>query len=168
MDNDMQRLIDQLAIQQVLARYARGADRGDTELLTGVYWEDSIDNHGPMVGNGYEYAKGMAERLPTIYHATFHHLGQTCFLKMEPTRVACETYFMSAKRNVDVSQPGHMTYGRYYDLFEKRNGEWKIFRRDVIFDICQPMSPETAFVPGQTLGRRDRQDPSYRPPGSNS
>src|SRR5262245_17777267 len=45
-------LLDKQAIQEVLARYCRGVDRADLELLRSVYHPDAIDNHGTFNGNG--------------------------------------------------------------------------------------------------------------------
>jgi hypothetical protein len=39
------------AIRQVVARYARGVDRLDAEVMKSAYWPEATDDHGVFVGN---------------------------------------------------------------------------------------------------------------------
>jgi len=56
--------------------------------------------------------------------------------------------------------------GRYIDLFEKRDGQWKILRRKITneWNVVQPAGRITdqGYLALYNLpGRRDKQDPVY-------
>jgi hypothetical protein len=48
--------LDFIEIQQVLARYSRGIDRMDRDLILSVYWEDAYDSHAVCEGLPTEFA----------------------------------------------------------------------------------------------------------------
>jgi hypothetical protein len=43
-------LLDREAIREVMARYCRGIDRLDVELIKSAYHPDAFDDHGPFKG----------------------------------------------------------------------------------------------------------------------
>ena len=48
-------LSDHDAIRQVAARYARGVDRLDGDLMKSAYWPEATDDHGVFVGNAMAF-----------------------------------------------------------------------------------------------------------------
>jgi len=42
-------------IRQVAARYSRGVDRLDGDLMKSAYWADATDDHGVFVGNAMDF-----------------------------------------------------------------------------------------------------------------
>ena len=97
------------------------------------------------------------------------------------TAAVVETYFM-AVMELSPESEGHRkmllgdanpaqidgtiridVLGRYLDRFEKRNGRWKVARRQVAFDATHAR-PNAGSVDDRTnwvLGRRDDSDPIY-------
>jgi len=161
--------LDYIQIQQVLARYSRGIDRMDRELILSVYWEDAYDSHGVCEGNREAFADWIGENM-TRYAASNHMLGQS-LIEIEADHADCETYFAAFHHL--PGQDGDLMVvvgGRYHDRFERRNGEWRIHRRRVLFDWMQE-TPMVDALPrldlprrNEVMGRRDRADPSYRSP----
>ena len=54
---NVQYLKDRLAIQDCIARHARGHDRHDSALLGSTYSEDGVDEHGNAINPGPKYAE---------------------------------------------------------------------------------------------------------------
>jgi hypothetical protein len=82
-----------------------------------------------------------------------------------------ESYFLAYHREDHdnphplLNPPGTDLFaaGRYVDRFERRGGEWKIARRDVLRDVTR-IDPRSEELPEPVEGprsRRDRDDPSY-------
>src|SRR5262245_41375332 len=46
----LRRLLDRQAIIDCIHRYARGVDRGDTDLLRSAYHPDAVEDHGAYIG----------------------------------------------------------------------------------------------------------------------
>jgi hypothetical protein len=159
--------LDHIQIQQVLARYARGIDRMDRDLILSVYWVDAFDKHGVCEGNPVEFADWVGENMIN-FKASSHFLGQS-LIDLDGDRADCETYFTAYHHEprADGDVMG-VAAGRYHDLFERRNGEWRVLRREVLFDWIQETQIGDALdrMPlirrDKCLGRRDRGDASYR------
>ena len=54
MDPDLQRLLDERAIERLLVDYCRGVDRLDAALVASVYHSDGTDDHGSFKGLGVD------------------------------------------------------------------------------------------------------------------
>ena len=155
-----QRTDDMLAIGQVLARYCRGIDRLDAEILSGVFWPDSHDDHGIFQGGRAEFIEWVIPVMRNQYSLTNFMLGQSYF-EFDGEQAAVETHFSGRGwgfgGNPEVF--GSLC-GRYADLFETRDGEWRILRRTVIYDgamAAQAVPQEYRRVEGL----RTREDRSY-------
>ena len=57
MDPELQRLLDERAIERRLVDYCRGVDRGDAALVASVYHPDGTDDHGSFKGLGVDFAE---------------------------------------------------------------------------------------------------------------
>jgi hypothetical protein len=161
--------LDYIEIQQVLARYSRGIDRMDRELILSVYWEDAYDSHGVCEGGPEAFADWIGANM-TRYAASNHMLGQSR-IDLQGETADCETYFAAFHHERrDEGDAMVIVGGRYHDRFERRGGEWRIHRRRVLFDWMQdsPMVDALGRLEigrrDELMGRRDREDPSYRSP----
>ena len=171
MTSDARLALDHVEIQQVLARYSRGIDRMDRELILSVYWEDAFDSHAVCAGDPIQFADWVEANM-SHYKATSHMLGQS-LIKLEGDQADVETYFAAfhhaPRGDGDVML---LVGGRYVDAFERRRGEWRIHRREVLIDSVQdsPMGEALRGIsllkPSESLGRRDRQDRSYFSPAT--
>ena len=164
-ESAIQELLDKEAIRDALVRYCRGVDRGDADLICSAYHPDAEDDHGFSRFTGETVGPVLVERLrirsPRVY---MHHITNQLIELQSPDRAASETYF-----TVWISMEREGTHnvlhaiGRYLDRFERRNGEWKIARRLVITEHTQVLPPgdEVPASRPESLGRGDREDPSY-------
>jgi hypothetical protein len=168
------RLEDRAAIQDCLARYARGVDRGDWDLVLSTYHPDAYDAHGDYRGGMDGFIAWLDKRLRGVDNS-MHLLGNCLVEFAGPEFAFVETYFVS-RRLVPPKEdrPGEVppgaalcreVAGRYVDQFERRDGQWRVLHRIV---VVEGSSQSVALgglrtpSPSVTWGRRDREDPSYR------
>lgn len=170
---DLQRRLELMLardeIRTVLARYARGVDRADAELLKSCYHPDAIEEHGGnYTGNAHAYVDGAVPRIRTM--GAMQHLLGNSHIEVEGDIAWVETYvwtfarFAQADGSLDT-----FTGGRLVDRFERRDGEWRIAHRRTVFDWnrdtlscegwCRGLFDPAR--PGMHLGRKDRSDVSY-------
>ncbi len=167
-DRALQDLLERDAIRQVLARYCRGADRCDIELLASCYHDDAIDSHGPFAGSAQQFADWVIDKQRTTSIITQHAVSNVVIEFDEARRTA---WVESAFAATHIRPPGgdfdepylDTFWGRYVDRFTKRDGRWAIASREVVHDwserrACGPRMPN---VDSYRPGRKDRSDPSY-------
>ena len=69
-------LSDHDAIRQVVARYARGVDRLDADVMKSAYWPEATDDHGVFVGNAMVFCERVVEthkRFAGTMHCNMNH-----------------------------------------------------------------------------------------------
>ncbi|MFA7587814.1 MAG: nuclear transport factor 2 family protein [Novosphingobium sp.] len=162
MDADLKEWVDRQKIYEVIARYCRGVDRGDPDLIRSVYHADATDDHGMFQGLGHDFADWIVKWNRENIKLSQHFIGN--FLCEFHKEVALtETYCISFSEDFSGQ---HMTvYNRYLDRFEFRHGHWKIAERRVVLDLTRidPISGSFGNAPGWdfTWGRMDDRDPVY-------
>ena len=126
-------IIDRERIRDCLARLARGEDRRDAELIKGCYWPDATDDHGVFVGSFQEYLAWVVPGAPSI-PVTLHTLGQS-LIELRGDTAAVETH-VTAYHRIDTGgqERDVVIGGRYLDRMERRNREWRIAHRTMIYD----------------------------------
>lgn len=134
---DQEKLAMMMARQEilaVLARYARGVDRADAELLASCYHDDAIEEHGTTFnGPASEYIAGAMERLK-LMGPLAHYLGSS-HIEFDGDTAWVETYVLTfARLSADGEDTDTLTGGRLCDRFEQRGGEWRIAHRKMTFD----------------------------------
>ena len=165
MDTRLKRLLDEAAIRDCMARYARGVDRMDRTLIEGAYWPDGHDRHAHFQGSPKEFADWVLG-LVANDELTSHLLGQS-LIRFEGSRAAVETYYFArhlAQR--DGRDVVMAATGRYADVFEERDGEWRVLEREVIVDWAEyvPITERQStdlMIDEQPIGRRAPDDYSY-------
>jgi hypothetical protein len=170
-DRTVQQLLDEQSIRKVLARYCRGIDRLDRELVRSCYHPDAIDSHAGFEGTVDEFI-AYAWRLLSRFSMTMHFLGSTLVEFADDRRdlATAETYGIAFHRSEGGRQKDNWASGfRYVDRFERRVdaggelGEWRIARRVVAAEWMQVDSLDLhlPFAEGVQRGRRDPSDPVY-------
>jgi hypothetical protein len=136
----------------------------DLELIRSIYHPDAVDDHSARYsGPGLGFADYIAESFPARNFTSTSHQVTNCMVDFDGgSRATAETYFTAAQSNgTDIL----WMLGRYLDVFEERQGEWKILHRRVVHDMNFVTHLEDAFPPSDFLvGRQDRSDPSYSAP----
>ena len=159
-----QSIEDRHAIEDVLRQYCRGVDRGDVDLLRDVYHEDAIDDHGTFQGDGRAFAEHLVSATKDRWLASQHLLHQSNF-DIDGDTAYVETYFTAHHRvrgETGGSEVLETFGGRYVDRLERRDGAWRIARRQVVHDWSRVQEIEQAY-PNEafTQGVRSRDDASY-------
>jgi SnoaL-like protein len=133
---ELQRFVDREAIRECLACLARGEDRRNAELITAAYWPDSITDYGVFKGNFDEYLAWVVPGAEAITN-TQHVLGQS-FIDLKGDTARVETQVISYHRvDMGAGEQDTCIGGRYLDGFEKRDGEWRIASRMMLYDWYQ-------------------------------
>lgn len=154
-------LIARAEIHQCLLRYCRGVDRGDKALVASAYHDDGYDDHGTFKGLGRDFAGHIVDRMDTTGTVGMHQITNS-YVEVDGDKAVGETYFIAVNPEGPdmVKTPGvRFVYGRYFDRFEKRAGEWKIARRQVLIDWAQPNDDGTPWprMPAFSQGLRQAQ-----------
>lgn len=164
----LRRLVDVHAIQEVMLRYARAIDRNDGEAMMGIFWPEGVDDHGMYKGTAEGFMRRSRKNRDAIL-SRHHLIGPAHVLSMDGDRAKVETYTLfTAVLPADDGDGtlGHLA-GRYRDLFEKRDGEWKVLRRLVIYDSVTNQDYQPAWryydiPPGVNRGAVEPDDPTYQ------
>lgn len=136
MDSDLQTLINRDKIHQCIARLARGEDRRNAEMITASLWKDSITDYGVFRGNFDEYLAWVVPGADAI-PCTQHVIGQS-YIDLKGDKALVETQVVSYHRvNMGSEERDTVIGGRYLDKFEKRNDEWRIVERTMLYDWYQ-------------------------------
>jgi ketosteroid isomerase-like protein len=137
-DPELQRLLDEAAIARLLALYPRALDRKDHALLASLFHPGAIDEHGVYNGSASGFVDFMREVSKPGVHWT-HHNG-TQIIEIEGDVAHAETYCIALCRQGPRGTEGFdkqiFLRLRYLDRVEKRDGQWKIAHRRVVYSPC--------------------------------
>ncbi len=137
MSDDITSYIDKAKITEAIARLARGEDRRDGELIKSSYWSDSVTDYGVFRGDFDAYYAWVIPGSDAITN-TQHMIGQS-HIELDGARAKVETQVISYHRVDYGGGDEHDTVigGRYLDVFEKRDGDWRISSRTMLYDWYQ-------------------------------
>ena len=136
MEMDLAALLDREAIRACLARLARGEDRRDAALISASLWPDSVTDYGVFRGDFAAYLAWVVPGADAIAD-TQHVLGQS-HIELAGDSARVETQVISYHR-VDYGTQHQDTVigGRYLDVFARKDGEWRIAERTMLYDWFQ-------------------------------
>jgi hypothetical protein len=113
-------------------------DRNDPALVAAAFHDDAVDNHfGPVLPfrEAIGTLKATRPGSPPSKTTSMHNLSNI-LIEVDGDVARCESYV-----NVIVRIPQEaggaidwLHAGRYVDRFERRNGEWRIAHRTVVYD----------------------------------
>jgi len=173
----LERIQDRMEIQNVLYRYARGVDRRNWDLVRSIYHPDAYDDHGNYKGGVDGFIESLVKRHATIEQSL--HVLANCIIEFDSADGALvETYFSSYQRLMPEAGDARQDYlrgqpvadheaaertvfGRFIDRFTRRNGEWRVARRKVVFEVYRgaPAPAGGGLNSNWAVARRDGQDP---------
>lgn len=180
MSAELQRLIDKDQIRDAMLRYCRGIDRRQWDVARSVFFDDATDHHGDFKGGIDEFFTWIQPQHDQVAKSS-HMLGNMLIEFASDGVAVVESYFVvnlelgpeaSGHRKQFVADaakeaPGRVkldVYGRYVDRFEKRDGDWRVARRQVVFDSqhSQPLIGNVDDNSHWVLGRRDAEDAIFK------
>lgn len=134
--DDLTSFVDREAIRQCLARLARGEDRRDPQLIGASYWPDSQTDYGVFQGDFAAYLAWVVPGAEAITN-TQHVLGQS-YIELSGSTAQAETQVISYHRvDMGAGERDTVIGGRYLDRMEKRDGDWRIASRMMLYDWYQ-------------------------------
>jgi len=158
---------DRQEIWDCLLRYTRGVDRHDHALMVSAYHPDAYDEHGVAEGVADDFCK-WAIGWHGEFQTKHQHIITNHTVELDGDTAHGETYYIFWGEN--RQGPPQLSFGRYIDRYEKRDGKWAIAHRVCVNEAtfnqeAMPIPAEWAekiFSTGPS--RRDKQDISYRRP----
>jgi hypothetical protein len=144
---DLSSLIDRENIRSCLARLSRGLDRRDANLVGGSYWPGATDDHGVSLGTAEEFLAWVVPGAPAMV-LTLHTLGQS-LIDLRGVIAVVETHVTAYHRvQVDGQERDIFLGGRYLDRMEKRNREWRIAHRKLVYDWLNDLGKSADWSQG--------------------
>jgi hypothetical protein len=162
--NEVRMLADRQQIFDCLHRYSRGLDRFDRASLASAYFGDAHDHHGTFRGSPQQFVDWVMGVMQQ-WDSSLHLLDlNNLEIKGDTADSECYVLFTQRRAGGDAIDFGG---ARYLDHLERRDGEWRIASRTVVFDWTAE-ARVTAFpdADAHPPAARDRSDPSYRRPFS--
>ena len=155
-------LLERQDILDCLVRFSRGMDRFDRALFLSAFHADAIIAAGEFVG-GPQDLYDWASRLHEQGQSATHHnlLNHSCDIDGDVAHA--ETYYLFVGRNRD--ETNWVAGGRYIDRLERRSNaiEWSGMVPTLPLPFADVPDRHRDGAPS-----RNREDPSYRRPLTNS
>lgn len=172
-------LADLVARQSIADRitdYCRAVDRGDRELLHGVFWPGATVDHPPFKGKAEEFCDAALEFI-SLVDVSMHTVSNIS-IDLRGDVAYTEAYFTGYHRlaagisghgmiaeilcphHRDDRDEDHFVGGRYIKWFERRDGIWRVFHH-IGFREWERWEDAADRYPIPGMGRRNRDDPSY-------
>lgn len=142
-DAALDALIAKEALRDLATRYARAIDRRDQDLLRSVYHDDAIDDHGVVFCDSAALFIAQQPEIMAPFAITAHYLCNQSY-RIDGDKADGELYFIAYHRTDAPGSSHSIVSGRYLDNYEKREGNWKITHRRLVWDsfITLPAAPE--------------------------
>jgi hypothetical protein len=169
-------LIARTRITEAIYKRSRGTDRNDVNYKLHVaYHPDAIDDHGFGAEPVGQFLRRSAAQHQNTLHA-MHSVTNIVIEFLSATVAFVESHVIANEwqgpdfdfslRNVTaVGAVGAriISWCRYADTFERRNGDWRIAERTVIFGdmISQPLDTAPVLPPNFQVQRHGQGDPLY-------
>ncbi|WGK62451.1 nuclear transport factor 2 family protein [Halopseudomonas sp. SMJS2] len=162
----LQAVLDRQAIQDQMTRYCQAIDRCDLQMLKSVFHSDGEVDFGIFQGNAWEFCE---YNLPFIKENLVMgwHRYATVIIDLDGYRAKAESSMLgnAAAQLLDGSLINCPDGMRYLDQWEKRQGVWRLFSRNLILDwnAAWPFSQQDGghYAQFQRRGKRDMSDPVY-------
>ena len=147
------------AIEDQLKRFARAVDRQDWRLARELYHDGAFDDHGFFKGPPDAFLAHIARMHEAQQHSM--HFNTNVLIEFRAKdRAFVETYVLVLQRFGDRRVTAS---ARYLDRFEKRNGEWRVAHRTLVFGdmVSEPMAEPPRFPPEFAVQKHGMDDPLY-------
>ena len=148
------------AIEDCLKRFARAVDRQDWKAAREAYHDGAFDDHGFFKGPPDAFLAHIA-RMHANQEHSMHFNTNVLIEFLASDRAFVETYVLVLQRFPGLR---NLASARYLDRFEKRNGEWRVAHRTLVFGdlVAEPVKEAPGFPPEYTVQKHGMDDPLYR------
>ncbi len=144
-DAGSQAMRDENEIARVVRNWGFARDRGDWEALKGCFHPDATVDIAWISAPAHEFVESLKNRgpLPPGEHTT--HQVENPHIRLNGGRAVSECPLTLFNRAfIDGFEFDFEAWLRFFDMFEKREGVWRIFQRTAIHDKdrMDPVQPE--------------------------
>lgn len=161
-DSHLALLLAKQEIYEVVARYCRGIDRLDLDLVRSAYHPGAYDHHTGFDGTVEEYLQWVGRALPRLAGTT--HIIGNHLAEVRDDRAVAETYGTAVHWGAPLDDPRmNFTSGfRYIDRMQRRDGRWAIVERWAVREWTRSDAGRlvTREAPGPSSSR-DGADPLH-------
>lgn len=137
-DERIGKVEDHMAITDLIANYSHAFDREDRNLLRGIFFDDAVLHLGVTGGpyEGIDAIMATADDL-WLHNPVMHHWVTNTVVTLNAHHATA----ISSMQCVIVHLADGPTEcaGQYTDQFQRRNGTWKMTRRDLDLDYLAPL-----------------------------
>ncbi|WP_300441909.1 nuclear transport factor 2 family protein [Zoogloea sp.] len=160
-------LADKQAIYDQMCRYIQAVDRCDLELLKSTFHHDGSVIFGIFDGNAHDFCDYDIPFIKDNLVWAYHRIANVV-IELDGNRATAESYMLgnAAAALPDgnkINCPDNM---RYRDVWEKRDGVWRMWKRDLVMDwnACWAYAGRSdgRFADYRVQGTRGREDLTYR------
>lgn len=160
----LRELLDKHEIHEMLMRYCRGVDRADRNLIASCFHPDAVDDHGYFRASGTEIPDVIVAKVKEFSTASMHFIGNE-LVDVQGDTAFSEAYFFACLvvPLEEQQEATRIRAGRYIDVLERRDGQWRITKRTVV-DEWDRIDRVVERTPGRELfhrGRRSLDDLIY-------
>ena len=161
----VRQLKDRQDIRDCIQRESRARDRQDVEMIANCWWEDGVDEHGPVMTRAPDYPVRANAGHSANFNMTSHNItNHICDLQGDTAY--CESYVIGGLFWLD-GKTTTLAFGRYIDQLEKRSGEWRILTRRCTIEMSADTDGtwvHSKNVKGFLKALWSKEDPSYERP----
>jgi hypothetical protein len=133
-EQQLQELLDRKACEDVLQRYGRTLDWLDGPGQEACFWPDAEIDYGFFQGSGTDWVPivmSVETAAPRRWHVS---TGVMVQIKGGTAKSECYGLSVGSSENEQGELVDTMFGGRYLDELEKREGQWRISKRQYIAD----------------------------------
>jgi len=144
------RLESHQSIVDLASEYCHGFDKRDFDRFLAIWWEDCVWNIGPPFGV-FEGHAGIREAVIDVLWPAWdesHHLATNNvvhFDGVDRARAVCDVDCVGRLAGESVCQ---IVGATYEDDLERRDGIWRILKRDVTIHYFNPVNGTPMIAPG--------------------
>jgi hypothetical protein len=125
---------DRQAITDCMYLYARGMDRADAALLAEAFWHDA-QIHGELYSGGVTEFIGFSVPAGLANWDRMMHMITNSVIRIDGDKAAAESCFYGYHVGKAGAASGDLIIsGRYLDRFERRDDEWRISEKTILFE----------------------------------
>jgi hypothetical protein len=144
-----QEVIDKIRVQSCVCKSIIARDLGQWERVADCYHPDAVLITSWFTGSPAAFVKG-SQTMKIARHPgeSQKHMTSNFWIELGGTRAVSECdVILYQRRLVNQVELDFSTWSRRLDLLEKRQGEWKIWRLNFIYekDRVDPAKPDPAF-----------------------
>lgn len=158
-------LKDRQDILDCIQRECRARDRQDVDQIAGCWWDDGVDEHGPVISNMADYPERANLGHRSNFNMTSHNItNHLC--EIDGDTAYCESYVIGGLYWRD-GKTTTIAFGRYLDQLAKRNGEWRMVTRRCTIEMSADTDGSwvhSKAVKGFLKALWSKEDPSYERP----